>query len=348
MPADVELRRQAESLLRLPAAERARSLLTSQKPMALVRALPDGDFYLTVREVDPLDALPLLALASASQIAHLLDLESWRRDRFDPLRSGAWVALLVEAGEATIRRFARTIDDETLILLFRLWARVKPLEIAGVAANVIAVAELRIEVDEVREHERRPGLPQELHGQIQAVFVRVGIDGVGDPLPVEDVLDLPDRNDRDPCCVQAVEHGRARRRNAEVPPLGTPLEGAGRALERTRDHPPNVVLARQEPTREPAPRVQLLERDDVGMGRDLEDRITARVDDREARPEVLLAELLDDLRPRRGDVPEHPPADRPLERLDDLRREPFGVQGERTVEPDPHHLPVPRGGVLAG
>ncbi len=124
-----ELRQQAESLLRLPVVERARFLLEAEKPMALVRALPDGDFYLTVREVDPLDALPLLALASASQIAHLLDLESWRRDRFDPLRCGAWVALLVEAGESTIRRFARTIDDETMILLFRLWARVKPLDI---------------------------------------------------------------------------------------------------------------------------------------------------------------------------------------------------------------------------
>ena len=117
----------------------------------------------------------------------------------------------------------------------------------------------------------------------------------------------------------------------------------GRAITR-----PNVVLAGQESTREPAPRVQLLERDDVGMGRDLEDRITARVDDREAGPEVLFAELLDDLRSRRGDVPEHPPADRPLEPLDDLRREPFGVQRERTVEPDAHHLPVPRGRVLAG
>jgi hypothetical protein len=68
-------------------------------------------------------------LASASQIAHLLDLESWRRDRFDPLRSGSWVALLVEAGESTIRRFARNIDDETLILLFRLWAKATPLDI---------------------------------------------------------------------------------------------------------------------------------------------------------------------------------------------------------------------------
>jgi hypothetical protein len=128
-PANLEIRRQAELVLRLPAEERARFLLEAPKPMALVRALPDGDFYLTVREVGPQGALPLLALASASQIAHLLDLESWRRDRFDPLRSGAWVALLVEAGEATIRRFARNIDDETLILLFRLWAKVQPLDI---------------------------------------------------------------------------------------------------------------------------------------------------------------------------------------------------------------------------
>jgi hypothetical protein len=127
--ANLDIRRQAELVLRLPAEQRAQFLLDSPKPMALVRAIPDGDFYLTVREVGPQGALPLLALASSSQIAHLLDLESWRRDRFDALRCGAWVALLVEAGEATIRRFARTIDDETLILLFRLWVKVKPLDI---------------------------------------------------------------------------------------------------------------------------------------------------------------------------------------------------------------------------
>jgi hypothetical protein len=125
----LSLRQQADLVLRLPAEQRAAFLLESPKPMALVRMIPDGDFYLTVREVGPQGALPLLALASASQIAHLLDLESWRRDRFDQDRCGAWVALLVEAGDATILRFARTIDDETLILLFRLWAKVTPLEI---------------------------------------------------------------------------------------------------------------------------------------------------------------------------------------------------------------------------
>ena len=120
---------QAELVLRLPAAERLKFVLDAPKPMPLVRALPDGDFYLTVREVGPQEALPLLAWASATQIGHLLDLESWRRDRFDPLRCGAWIALLHESGEATLRRAARTLDDETLILLLRDWARVRPLEI---------------------------------------------------------------------------------------------------------------------------------------------------------------------------------------------------------------------------
>lgn len=123
------IREQASRALRLAPAERMKAFLAAPKPMALVRAIPDGDFYLTVREVGPQDALPALALASSSQIAHLLDLEGWRKDRFDAVRCGAWVALLAEAGEATLRRFARSADDETLILLFRAWARFRPLDI---------------------------------------------------------------------------------------------------------------------------------------------------------------------------------------------------------------------------
>jgi Family of unknown function (DUF6178) len=120
---------QAELVLRLPAAQRWEFLLEAPKPMALVRALPDGDFYLTIREVEPLEALPLLQLASAGQITHLLDLEAWRADRFDPLRCGAWVALLTECDEATLRRFVRNADDEMLVLLFRDWAHVSALAI---------------------------------------------------------------------------------------------------------------------------------------------------------------------------------------------------------------------------
>jgi hypothetical protein len=122
-------RDQTELALRLPPRDRLELLLHAPKPMALVRSLPDFELYLTVREVGPLDAEPLLALASAEQLEHVVDLESWRGDRFDPDRSGAWAALFLEAGEPTLRRFLRKSDDETLILLFRKWLRIHPLEI---------------------------------------------------------------------------------------------------------------------------------------------------------------------------------------------------------------------------
>ena len=121
-------RQQAELSLRLPPAERMQLLLHSPKPMRAVRALPDAEFYLTVRDIGPGEALPLLALASPEQTLHLMDLESWRIDRFDPDRSGAWIALLVEAGEPALRRFVRNADDEVLVLLIQGWIRPKEIE----------------------------------------------------------------------------------------------------------------------------------------------------------------------------------------------------------------------------
>lgn len=127
--ASLSIADQADLALRLEPKERLELLLHAPRPMALVRALPDFEVYLTIREVGPADALPLLALASGPQIAHVLDLESWRGDRFDPERCGAWVALLLEAGEPTVRRFLNVADDELLALLFRRWIRANPIEI---------------------------------------------------------------------------------------------------------------------------------------------------------------------------------------------------------------------------
>ena len=126
--ARLDVREQAELALRLPPARRIELLLHAPKPLRLVRALPDQDFYLTVREVGPADSMPVLSLASASQLIHLMDLEAWRGDRFDALRAGAWVALLLEAGEPPARRFLRAADDELLVLLLVGWAKVEQIE----------------------------------------------------------------------------------------------------------------------------------------------------------------------------------------------------------------------------
>jgi len=126
--AELSVREQAELALRLPPQQRLELLLHAPKPMRLVRALPDADLYMTVREVGPTDALPVLALASISQLLHLIDLESWRGDRFDADRAGAWLAMFLEAGEPSLRRFLRHADDELLGLLLNKWARVEQIE----------------------------------------------------------------------------------------------------------------------------------------------------------------------------------------------------------------------------
>jgi hypothetical protein len=125
--ASLDIREQAELALRLPARDRSTLLLHAPRPMRLVRSLPDFEFYATVREVGPADALPLVALGSAAQLQHLLDLESWRGDRFDAKRAGAWVALVLESGEPALRRFLRSADDDQLALLFQRWLRPEPI-----------------------------------------------------------------------------------------------------------------------------------------------------------------------------------------------------------------------------
>ena len=122
------LRDQAEISLLLPPRERLELLLHAPRPMRLVRMLPDAELHLTAREIGPTEALPLISLASSSQLIHLMDLESWRHDEFDAKRSGAWVALLLEAGEPTLKRFLKKADDELLALLLKNWACISQIE----------------------------------------------------------------------------------------------------------------------------------------------------------------------------------------------------------------------------
>ncbi len=126
--AGMTVQEQAELAIRLKPRQRMELLLHAPKPMRLVRALPDFDWYVTVREIGPADALPLIRLASPEQMLHLFDLEAWRRDRFDGDRAGAWLAVLLESGEPALRRFLRHADEQLLALVLKFWLRIEPLE----------------------------------------------------------------------------------------------------------------------------------------------------------------------------------------------------------------------------
>jgi hypothetical protein len=83
------------------------------------------------------------------------------------------------------------------------------------------------------------------------------------------------------------------------------------------------------------------------VGSHLEDAVRRGVDDRLARGAGLLAEPLEDLGARGGDVAEAPPPDQSLEPIDDLEREAVGERRERAIEDHTSKLPVARDGVLA-
>ena len=97
-----------------------------------------------------------------------------------------------------------------------------------------------------------------------------------------------------------------------------------------------------------APVVEQFERHDVDVRRDLENAIGRGVDDGPAVLKVLLPQLGDDGRTGGGLVAQHPPPDPLPEGGKDLLRKALGIGGESMFGDQPHVLPVPDRGVLAG
>jgi hypothetical protein len=80
----------------------------------------------------------------------------------------------------------------------------------------------------------------------------------------------------------------------------------------------------------------------------LEDAIGRGVDDRRPRAHVLRAQFLDDFGSRGGLVAQRAARDAALEFVHDLARETVRIKRERLLQMDARHLPMARGGVLAG
>jgi hypothetical protein len=105
------LRARRREILSLPPEQALDRILSDPHPAALVHSFPESDFYLLVHDIGPEDALPLLALASDKQWDHIVDLDSWARDRIEVNHLTRWMNLLMEADP---RRFIRWFLNERL------------------------------------------------------------------------------------------------------------------------------------------------------------------------------------------------------------------------------------------
>jgi len=116
----LELQEKRRKILELPPVEALDRILDDPQPAALVHTFPEQDFYLLINEIGPEDSLPLLSLATNKQWEHIVDLETWQKDRLDPKAVTRWLSLLLEADP---KRFFRWFLEEKLefveLYLFR-------------------------------------------------------------------------------------------------------------------------------------------------------------------------------------------------------------------------------------
>ena len=94
--------------------------------------------------------------------------------------------------------------------------------------------------------------------------------------------------------------------------------------------------------------IKTIDGNDLLVGRDLKNGIGRRVDDRLAGPDVLFAELLDDLGAARGMIAENAGHRRLRNKfIDNAWRKTVWKGRKRLLQNDPGHLPVAGGRVLA-
>ena len=94
-------------------------LLDAKDAGARIRALDPLETYYAVKEVGIEDAAPILAHLGKEQIAVLVDVEAWQRQRFEPDDLLLWLYAFREAGLEALGRAAAAMDREALALLLR-------------------------------------------------------------------------------------------------------------------------------------------------------------------------------------------------------------------------------------
>ena len=93
----LQLQEKRRKIMELPPEKALDRILDDPQPAALVHSFPEQDFYLLVNEIGPEDCGPLLALATNKQWQHVVDLETWQKDRLDLKMVTRWLSLLLEA-----------------------------------------------------------------------------------------------------------------------------------------------------------------------------------------------------------------------------------------------------------
>lgn len=82
------------------------TILNAPSPPALVHSFSKQDFYLLIHKIGIEDSFELLSLASSRQWEHILDMETWEKDRFQVPAAVRWLGLLLRADPRRLTRWS--------------------------------------------------------------------------------------------------------------------------------------------------------------------------------------------------------------------------------------------------
>ena len=116
-----------QRILSRPPEEAMAAILNHPQPAALVHSFPEEDLHFLIHDIDPDEALPLIALASNRQWEYLLDMEVWHRDQLDYFQATTWLQLLLQAdGDRLVKWcYDEQLDFLELVLFRNIELRVR-------------------------------------------------------------------------------------------------------------------------------------------------------------------------------------------------------------------------------
>jgi hypothetical protein len=130
--ARLHLAEQRDMVLAAPINSRIDMILLSEDCTDLVQALPEADFYRTVRAAGMWESREIVEAASQDQVAFLLDHECWRGEKFRPRKFLNWLRLFLDSDDHEAERILQLLSADLLVFALKRYVRfVGDIVVAG-------------------------------------------------------------------------------------------------------------------------------------------------------------------------------------------------------------------------
>ncbi|MEM1008621.1 MAG: DUF6178 family protein, partial [Myxococcota bacterium] len=108
-----------QDVMRVSGTQKLRMILNAPSPRVLVRAMPPQELLHNIKSIGLEDCAEIVALTGKEQLTYALDLDCWRKDKFDTEQYSQWLQFLISKDVDAAEQVLKAVDIETLIVYFQ-------------------------------------------------------------------------------------------------------------------------------------------------------------------------------------------------------------------------------------